>query len=100
MEVPDWSHRGGYIRSRTSRKNRSEVDIEPAWADEAYGDPDAVVLRPDPSSKSGRSDRVIGWSDSAGMLIAVIVTRDESGHLWGVNAWKANDIDTRRYEGK
>jgi hypothetical protein len=50
--------------------------INPAEADEAVADPDRVVLNPDPASKSGRGVRIIG-----------------------VNAWKANLKDQRRYEG-
>jgi hypothetical protein len=98
IEVPDWFHRGEYIRTRSDRKSRSgETNIEPRWANEAFLDKDAIELDPDPASKSGRSVRTIGWSDSAGFVITVITVRDDDGHLWGVNAFKANDVDQRRY---
>ena len=42
---------------------------------------------------AGHPERSIGWSESAGFLVSVITIRDESGHLWGVNAFKSNDID-------
>jgi hypothetical protein len=47
--------------------------ILPSWADEALADDDAVEINPDPASTSGRSIR------------------------YGVNAWRANDRDRRRY---
>lgn len=99
-EVPDWLHRGEYIRTRTTRKgNPYETNIEPEWADEAYLDEDAVELDPDPASVKGQSKRTIGWSESAGFLVTVITVRDpQDGRLWGVNAFKSNDTDQRRYE--
>jgi hypothetical protein len=97
-ELPDWRHRGEYIRTRTTRKGTlTETDIEPAWADEAFTDEDAIRFWPDPASKSGHSDRTIGWSESAGFVITVITVR-ERRHLWGVNAWRSNDSDQKRYE--
>jgi len=98
MSSPDWLHRGEYIRTRTQRKgNPAETDIEPEWANEAYTDTHAVELDPDPASKSGTSKRTIGWSDAAGFLISVI-TVEEDGHLWGINAFKPNEQDQRRYQ--
>ncbi|GGM23227.1 hypothetical protein GCM10010102_18740 [Promicromonospora citrea] len=62
--LPDWQHRGDYIRTRSARKGSAgETDIETAWADEAYADPAAVIFRPDPGvQKRGvRShDRMVG----------------------------------------
>ncbi|WP_234785136.1 hypothetical protein [Mycolicibacterium elephantis] len=49
----DWSMRGKYIAKRR---------MTPGIADEALDDPDAVVLDPDPASKSGVSVRTIGFS--------------------------------------
>jgi hypothetical protein len=99
-EVPDWLHRGDYIRTRTTRKgNDAETDIEPDWADEAYCDEAAIELDPDPASQSKISKRTIGWSESAGFLISVITTRNpQTNRLWGVNAFRANDVDRNRYE--
>jgi hypothetical protein len=99
-ELPDWSHRGEYIRTRTKRRgNEAETDIEPEWATEAFSDECAVVFDPDPASNSGSSVRTIGWSDRAGFLISVITVRDpKTGHLWGANAFKSNDTDQRKYE--
>jgi hypothetical protein len=96
MAVPDWRYRGEYIRTRTDRKGSGEQNIEPAWADEAYVDPYAVDLRPDPAGQSGRSVRTIGWSDMAGFLITVITVEDGED-LWGVNAWRSSTSDQRRY---
>lgn len=80
--------RGDYIADKRG--------LRPAWADEALDDPDAVELNPDPSSKSGRSARTIGWSASAQQLLTVITVVDE-GTLYGVNCWRSNPRDQRIY---
>jgi hypothetical protein len=59
-------------------------------------DPDALRIDPDPASRSGRSVRTIGSSSSAGHLVTVI-TVEEAGIIYGVNGWKSNEIDIRRY---
>lgn len=89
----DWQYRGEYIRTRSQRR-RGDVDIEPQWADEAFGDQDALVDSPDPASKSGKTDRLVGYSPTARAVIVVIYLREE---LIGVNAWNANETQTRRY---
>jgi len=89
----DWTHRREYIRTRSQRRS-SDTDIEPAWADEAFADPDAIVTSPDFASKSGQTDRLVGYSPTARMVVTVIYLR---ANLIGVNAWKANPSDTRRY---
>ncbi|QQG99541.1 transposase [Mycobacteroides chelonae] len=83
----DWSKRGEYI---------AKHGTTPAQADEALGDPECVVLDPDPASKSGASRRVIGYSTTAQAVIAVILT-DFEGVTYGVNAWEASDRDKRLY---
>lgn len=89
----DWQYRGDYIRSRTWRRP-GDTDIEPAWADEAFADDDALLDSPDPASKSGQTDRLVGYSPSARLVIVVIYLRDG---LIGVNAWKANPTQASRY---
>jgi hypothetical protein len=89
----DWQYRADYIRTRSSRRP-GDTDIEPAWADEAFDDDAALVDSPDPASKSGRTDRLVGYSLSARMVIVVIYMRDG---LIGVNAWKANPTQASRY---
>ena len=89
----DWQYRSEYIVSRSSRYP-GDADIEPAWANEAFVDDDALGDSPGPASKSGRSDRLVGYSRTARMVIVVVYLRDE---LIGVNAWKANETQTRRY---
>jgi uncharacterized DUF497 family protein len=84
----DWSHRGEYM----FRKHGITTEV----ADEALDDPDRVVLDPDPSSESGRSVRVIGYSPSAAALITVI-TLDDEGTTYGVNGWRSENTDRRRY---
>ena len=88
MAKADWTDRGEYMLHRHG--------IRPEWADEALSDPDAVVLDPDPGSKSGRSVRTIGWSFSAEKVITVI-TLEHEGTLYGVNGWEANRSDQRLY---
>ena len=88
MAGADWSYRADYMRERHG--------IEVEWADEALEDPDAVRIDPDPASRSGLSVRTIGYSTKAGHLVTVI-TVEESGTTYGVNSWKSNEIDIRRY---
>jgi uncharacterized DUF497 family protein len=89
FETADWSHRGDYI---------AKHGVTPDEADEALADPDRVVINPDPASKSGRGVRIIGYSITAHVVLTVILL-DEEGTTYGVNAWKANPKDQRRYEG-
>ena len=89
----DWQYRAEYIASRSAR-HPGDTDIEPAWADEAFADDDALVDSPDPASRSGKTNRLVGYSGTARMVIVVVYLRDE---LIGVNAWKANDTQARRY---
>ncbi len=70
--------------------------LTPAIANDALGDPNRLVLDPDPSSTSGRSIRVIGYCRIVGTLVTVIVVV-EDGVLWGVNAWISNSTDRSRY---
>ena len=92
-EQLDWQYRGDYIRTR-SRRRPGDIDIEPDWADEAFADDDALVDSPDPASKSGETDRLIGYSPSARFVIVVVYLR--AGRV-GVNAWKANSTQANRY---
>ncbi|RZL79635.1 MAG: transposase [Rhodococcus sp. (in: high G+C Gram-positive bacteria)] len=75
---------------------RERHGIEADWAREALEDPDAVRIDPDPASRSGRSVRTIGYSPSAGGLLTVI-TLDDEGTTHGVNGWRSNDTDHKRY---
>ncbi|BBZ00803.1 hypothetical protein MCHIJ_02400 [Mycolicibacterium chitae] len=84
----DWSKRGEYIAKRR---------MTPAIADEALTDPARLVQDPDPASKSGVSVRTIGYSPSFGALVTVI-TVEEAGTVFGINAWPSNDTDSRKYE--
>ncbi|MCK0112676.1 hypothetical protein MWU75_11040 [Ornithinimicrobium sp. F0845] len=81
----DWTFRGDYIAKHA---------MTPLIANEALEDPDRLVLDPGPSSLSGRTLRVVGWSPTAGRIITVIVLpADET-----VNAWPSSTTDQRRYE--
>lgn len=92
-EQLDWQYRGDYIRTR-SRRRPGDTDIEPDWADEAFADDDALVDSPDPASKSGETDRLIGYSPSARFVIVVIYL---CACRVGVNAWRANSTQANRY---
>lgn len=99
MKEVDWSHRGAYIATRSSRQS-GEFDVLPVWADEAVNDPDSVWFDPDPASKSGSSIRVIGYSAGAGcILVVILVPKDQPmfGDYWGVNAWAANSSHKSKY---
>ncbi len=78
------------------RHMRERHGIEVGWANEALEDADALRIDPDPASRSGRSVRTIGNSTSVGCLVTVI-TVEEAGIAYGVNGWKSNQIDIRRY---
>ena len=96
----DWTHRGEYIRTRSSRKGPAEFDIEPEWATEAALDSERLVGR-DPASKSGAGIRLVGYSSSAGRILTVILIpkeRPPSGAWWGANAWASNHTEIRRYQ--
>lgn len=75
---------------------RERHGVEVGWANEALRDPDALRIDPDPSSKSGRSVRTIGYSPTAGFLLTVI-TVTEGGICYGVNSWRSNPTDVKRY---
>ena len=66
------------------------------WAIEAVRDKRSVVFEPDPASHSGTSMRVLGFSPSAGRVLAVIIVRYE-GRLLAASAWSANATQTRHY---
>lgn len=58
-------------------------------AEEALVDVERVAQVPDPASRTGSSDRYIGWSTSRNELLVVIVVHD-GDVLYGGNAWPAN----------
>lgn len=87
-DTADWSQRGDYMYSRHG--------ITPTWAAEALADPERVVLEPDPSSKSGLGVRIIGYSAAAECLVTIIVL-EHDGTVYGVNGWRSNNTDHRRY---
>jgi hypothetical protein len=92
----DWLHRG---RTRSARNGPKEFDVEPEWATEAALD-ERRLIAPDPASKSGRTIRVVGWSDGARRVLTVLLlSKDQppTGAWWGVNAWAANSRDARLY---
>jgi hypothetical protein len=85
----DWSERSEYIWT----KHQTTVD----QANEALADPDRVVLDPDPASLSGVSVRTIGYAASRHRLLTVL-TVEEDGMTYGLNAWVSNPTDRRRYQ--
>jgi uncharacterized DUF497 family protein len=72
--------------------------VTSAEATEAVNDPEALVRSPDPASRSGKSDRYIGYSTTRNELLVVILVRHE-GAIYGGNAWPANEAHRRLYEG-
>ncbi|GAA2101389.1 hypothetical protein [Brevibacterium salitolerans] len=64
---------------------------------EAINDPHALLRSPDPASRSGRSDRYVGWSRARQEVLVVIVVRS-GGRLYGGNAWTANNGYLKLYE--
>lgn len=72
-------------------------DVTPSGADEALSDPERIVIEPDYNSTSGRSIRIIGFSQTLGALLTVIVLTEDNV-TYGVNAWRSNARDKRIYE--
>ena len=95
MAGVDWSERGTYIRTRSERRS-GDIDVQPEWADEALEDPDRIVFDPDYASRSGYGVRTIGFSAGAERLLVVITLVDRDS-VWGVNAWAANNRDSKTY---
>lgn len=89
MVEVDWSFTKEHVWERHG--------VEVAWLTEALSDPEALVLSPDPASRSGRSIRTIGYSVSARSLLTVI-TVESDGEVYGTNGWKSSNLDVRRYE--
>jgi uncharacterized DUF497 family protein len=86
----NWEH--GAAHTWASHK------VTVAEADEAVADIDALWFGPDPSSRSGQSVRVIGYSHSRRAILTVILVRRDDGGFWGANGWESNCSDRRRYE--
>lgn len=70
--------------------------VTPQEAHEAVDDIDAVWWRPDPKSKSGLSDRCVGYSHTRREIL-VVITMQKDGHTLGINAWPANTTYSRIY---
>jgi hypothetical protein len=71
----DWTHGDEHMRARHQ--------VSPEGADEAVADIDAVWFDPDPTSKSGRNVRVIGYSHSRRAVLSVILVHRDEGGYWG-----------------
>lgn len=76
-----------HIRTRSSRY-AGPMDIEPAWTEEAVNDPLAVWFEPDSKSACGLGIRIIGESESAGLVLTVIAYR-RAGQSRGARAYPA-----------
>lgn len=62
---------------------QTQHDVSPQEANEAVADIDALWFDPDPSSKCGRSLRVIGFSHSRRAVLTVILVHRNDGGYWG-----------------
>ena len=56
------------------------------------------MFDPDPTSKSGRSVRVIGYSHSRRAVLSIVLVHRNEGGYYGANGWESNSSDRRRYE--
>ena len=78
--------------------------VAAAEADEAVGDIDAVWFDPDPSSRSGRSVRVIGYSHSRRAILTVILVHRDGDTYHGANGWESvrriRGVIGRRSDGR
>ncbi|MDR2895999.1 MAG: hypothetical protein LBV30_05055 [Propionibacteriaceae bacterium] len=96
IDAPIWTHLHEHSETRSER-HHGDQDIPVAWAIEAWQDPLAALLDPDPKSKTSQSIRLIGWSESAGHLITIIAVRF-NGDLYAASAWKSNQRDGHIYQ--
>ncbi|WP_346777569.1 transposase [Rhodococcus sp. HNM0563] len=69
-------------------------ELTPAEVEEAFLDPLKVFFQPDPASDSGTSDRSIGFSPTAGLILTVITVRFE-GRIYGATAWQSSPTQQR-----
>jgi hypothetical protein len=90
FEHVDWTH---------ADHMRDKHNVTEDQADEALRDPDRVVIEPDYKSRSGKSARILGYSQSFDDLLTLIVVT-EDGKTYGVNGWRANAKDRRIYNGE
>ena len=72
------------------------IGILGLWMEEALRDPNVLEIDPDPSSRSRRSTRTIGYSVIDGFLVTVITLREEST-VHGVNGWRSDPPEQCRY---
>lgn len=86
----DWSHGVAHMWGNHG--------VSVSQASEALADPDRVLIQPDYNSRSGNSDRVIGYSHSFEDLLTIILVRNE-GAVYGANGWRSNDKDRALYDG-
>lgn len=67
-------------------------------ATEALTDTYALVFDPDPRSRSRISVRVIGYSDTLGHIVAVLLVPNDDGDGWyGATGHMANGRERRLY---
>lgn len=69
------------------------VDIDVSWAAEAAGDPNWMIIDPDPRSRTGQ-DGLSVTRRPPDFVLTVIATRIEE-ELWGVTAWKTTGAERR-----
>lgn len=67
-----------------------------ALANDAVSDANRVIVNPDYNSESGRTVRIIGYSQFAGAIITVIAMAD-GGIDYRINGWIYNEKDRRIY---
>jgi uncharacterized DUF497 family protein len=70
--------------------------ITPEQAEEVLDDPYLLAREPDPTSRSGETDRYIGEVRSLDIL-ALIVLNVEDGERRGINCWPASRQDRKEY---
>jgi hypothetical protein len=79
-----------------SQRYPDAVDIEVEWTVEAVNDIDAVQVDPYWTSRVNALG-IIGYSEGAGAVLAVLAYRDLDGDLHGMTAWPATGRALRLY---
>jgi hypothetical protein len=98
----DWTEVGDHDPGRRSeRKGTSEQNVPVEWATEACQDPRRWVRSA--GSRSGRTVKVTGASQSAAFVVTVVVAPKDAppGVRWyGATAWKAKPSEEKQYRGE
>lgn len=82
-----------------SHEHVGRHDLTRVMVREALDDPDLATIRPDPTSRSGESFRVIGYSSTSRQLLTVVLV-DHDDIVYCATAWKSKASEIRIYQNE